>query len=236
MGELEEAHIVDEDAALAAYGAEVVQLSPEGEQASYWDENTGEPLPSDLAQAARLEEIAFMQSWRVWDEVLVEECRRATKKTPLGGRWVDVNKGDATTPLIRCRYVAKEIAYKRNDDFFAATPPLEAMRLLVSHVASNRVQNLKVLVMDAQKAHLHAMAERDVYVELPPEIRRPGYCAKLRRCLRHEGRVGTMGGVHGRRADQGRVHAGIGLAVLFPQHHAGRPVHRPWRRLRLCGP
>ena len=33
-GELDEAHIVDEDAALAAYGAEVVQQSPEGEQAS----------------------------------------------------------------------------------------------------------------------------------------------------------------------------------------------------------
>jgi hypothetical protein len=124
-----------------------------------------------------------MLSWGVWDEVPVEECRRVTNKNPLGGKWVDVNKGDAANPLVRCRYVAKEIAFTRSDDFFAATPPLEALRLLVSHAASNRAKNLKLMVMDARKAHLHAMAEREVFVDLPPERRRPGFCAKLRRCL-----------------------------------------------------
>ena len=94
-----------------------------------------------------------------------------------------MNKGDAASPMVRCRYVAKEIAYTRDDDFFAATPPLEALRLLISHAASNIAKNLKLMVMDARKAHLHAMAVRDVFVDLPPERRRPGFCAKLRRCL-----------------------------------------------------
>ena len=37
----------------------------------YWDELTGEPLPRQLTRAARLEELAFMDDWRVWDVVPV---------------------------------------------------------------------------------------------------------------------------------------------------------------------
>ena len=65
----------------------------------------------------------------------------------------------------RCRLVDKE------DAFFAATPPLEALRLLLSHVATGRkgkVRGRKVMILDAEKPHLHAFAEREVYVELPP--------------------------------------------------------------------
>ena len=127
-----------------------------------------------------------MKDWEVWEEVPVEVCRRTTGKGPLGGRWVDVNKGDRDHPNIRCRYVAKEIAYAKSDDFFAAMPPLEALRMLVSGVASGRNHGRKgnkILVVDARKAHLHATPVRDVFVELPPEIRRPGFCGRLMRFL-----------------------------------------------------
>ena len=39
------------------------------------------------------------------------------------------------------------------------------------------------MVIDARKAHLHAMTEREIYVDLPPELGRAGYCGRLRRCL-----------------------------------------------------
>ena len=77
--------------------------------------------------------------------------------------------------------MAREIAYHRYDDFYAATPPLVAPRFLLSIVASTR--GCKVLVMDACKAHLHATVDRLTYVDLPPEARKPGMCARLRRCL-----------------------------------------------------
>ena len=93
---------------------------------------------------------------------------------------MDINKGDSRQPLVRCRYVAQEITFSRSDDFFAATPPLEALRLMISHAASNRSKGYKILVMDARKAHLHAYAEREIFVELPPELRKPGVCARLR--------------------------------------------------------
>ena len=51
---------------------------------------------------------------------------------------MDVNKGDTQKPNVRCRYVAKDIAYKRSDDFFAAMPPLEVLGMLISLAAAGR--------------------------------------------------------------------------------------------------
>jgi hypothetical protein len=152
----------------------------------YWDAITNEELPADLTAAARAEELAFMTEWQVWDVVPVAECWKNTGKKPLQSKWVDVNKGDLKRPVVRSRFVAKEFADKRSDEFFAATPPLEALRMLLSHAATGRKTSRggrKVLVVDARKAHLHAPAERLVYVDLPPEVRQPGMCARLRRCL-----------------------------------------------------
>ena len=77
----------------------------------------------------------------------------------------------------------------------AATPPLEAARLLLPELATRRraapgepgcrrkrVQG-KAMVIDVRKAHLHACVNRDIYVALPPEVAEPGMCAKLARSL-----------------------------------------------------
>eukprot|EP00969_Alexandrium_andersonii_P132557 5861216-Alexandrium_andersonii.AAC.1 len=37
--------------------------------------------------------------------------------------------------------------------------------------------------LTCEKARLHAYADEDVYVALPPEVAQPGMCAKLRRSL-----------------------------------------------------
>ena len=63
-----------------------------------FDEITGEHLPEALVQAARADELQFMDEWRVWDEASVEECWRETGRRPLGGRWVDVDKGGQPIP------------------------------------------------------------------------------------------------------------------------------------------
>eukprot|EP00969_Alexandrium_andersonii_P370975 15478485-Alexandrium_andersonii.AAC.1 len=70
---------------------------------------------------------------------------------------------------------------------FAATPPLEALRLLLSDKATRRRGRAdgrrrgarKALLIDVRKAHLHACVDEDVYVALPPEATQPGMCAKL---------------------------------------------------------
>ncbi len=164
-------HTGDEDEQLAAWPTKDV-----------YDEITGATLSPELVRQARAEEIKFMLDWGVWERARTTECWQETGKAPIGSKWVDVNKGDAKKPLIRSRFVVKEIATYKTDDFFAATPPLEALRLLLSMAASSE-QAIKVEVLDARKAHLHAFADRTVFVKLPPEVDEPGWCARLVRCL-----------------------------------------------------
>eukprot|EP00969_Alexandrium_andersonii_P018686 816028-Alexandrium_andersonii.AAC.1 len=72
---------------------------------------------------------------------------------------------------------------------FAATPPLEAVRMLLSDlgrsgracVRGRRPGARKALLIAVRKAHLHAFVHEDMYVALPPEVAEAGMCAKLQR-------------------------------------------------------
>ena len=121
-----------------------------------------------------------MDSWEVWEEVPVAFCWQRTDRRPSGFRCVCVNKGDKHSPDVLCRLVAQEVNTYCEDAFFGSTPPSEALRLLLSHVATNRDGSHG---LDAKKAHLHAFAEREVYIELPPERWKPGVCGRLIRSL-----------------------------------------------------
>ena len=44
---------------------------------------------------------------------------------------MDVNKGDDVNPEYRSRLVAQEIKRDNREDLFAATPPLEAKKMLM---------------------------------------------------------------------------------------------------------
>ena len=58
--------------------------------------------------------------------------------TPIGTRWVFTNKGDTEHPFIRARLVAQETKRSTSTDLtdtsmtFAATPPVEGFRFLLS--------------------------------------------------------------------------------------------------------
>ena len=102
-------------------------------------------------------------------------------------RWVDVNKGDSTDPEYRSRLVGREFAIGRDDALYAATPPLEALRLIISHAATHGEESARRMVMvnDVRRAYFYAKINRDVYIELPkedPEYGK-GKLGKLKLCL-----------------------------------------------------
>ena len=66
--------------------------------------------------------------------------------------------------------------------FFAATPPLESKRLLLSRAATRVNGKLvrKLLFIDAKKAHLNPECKEDVYIQLPDESKGgPGMCGNF---------------------------------------------------------
>ena len=75
---------------------------------------------------------------------------------------------------------------------FSAMPPVESLKALVRHVMTERVGKrgriLVLAVFDVSRAHFYGVCERDVYVEPPAELHRPGFVAKLNKTM-----YGTQG-------------------------------------------
>ena len=116
---------------------------------------------------------------------MIEECWKKTDKAPVTVRWVDVLKATG----IRSRLAARDFKCGDNDrdELFAATPPLERIRLLLSKAATRprtktKAKNggRKLMFIDAKKAHINPKCEEDVYIELPTEAKRGvNQCGKL---------------------------------------------------------
>ena len=74
----------------------------------------------------------------------MSECRDPTKwrllQKVIGVRWVDVNKVDTADLEYRPRLVGRELSVGRDDALYAATPPLEAVGLIISHAATIPVE------------------------------------------------------------------------------------------------
>ena len=76
-----------------------------------------------------------------------------------------------------------EYEKREPSDVFSAMPPVESLKALVCHVMTERVGKrgriLVLAVFDVSRAYFHGVCERDVYVEPPAELHRPGLVAKL---------------------------------------------------------
>ena len=172
---------------------EVMVISQEevGKKGTYYDSISGEWLDTELVQAARKEEMAEVKKHKVYEKVDVKECYDRTGKAPIGTRWVDVNKGDAVHPEYRSRLVAQEVNTNRREDLFAATPPLEAKKMLMSMAvtegigfrAGRRTEGMKLDFVDVRRAYFHAKSRRELYVALPNEDWEEGKCGKLLKAM-----------------------------------------------------
>ena len=106
-----------------------------------------------------------------------------TGKPPIIVRWVDVNKGDNANPNVRSRLVARQIRQAGEDAIFAPTPPLEALRSIMSIATTDfpgRPQHIRdgkserrtqISAADICLAYFNAETDADkpTYVALPVE-------------------------------------------------------------------
>lgn len=91
-------------------------------------------------------------------------------------RWIDVNKGDAENPDYRSRLVGREIKKDQRPDLFAATPPLESLRMIMSICASHQDKQFpyRIMTSDIKRAYFFAKATKPIYIEIPVEDREEG--------------------------------------------------------------
>ena len=94
----------------------------------------------------------------------------------ISTKWLDNNKGDAESPNYRARLVGCEVAYDKRDDLYAATPPLESLKSILSLCASRQAGSKpsRIMALDVARAYFYAPATRAIYIAIPREDRQPG--------------------------------------------------------------
>jgi hypothetical protein len=149
----------------------------------YKDEYTSEQLPMGHVRLAMQEELAYFCD-KVWVGVPMAEALEDTDGKIIGSRWVNCNKNDINDPDVRCRLVAQEINLHHDDSFYAATPPLEAKRMIFSEWASTQDVYRQLSFIDVKKAYFYGVPDRNLYVRFPPELGMPkNMVGKLVRCM-----------------------------------------------------
>ena len=85
---------------------------------------------------ARRQELKYVKDKNVWRKI--PRWQAIQEGIPIiATRWIDINKGDDVRENYRSRLVAKEFNMSKEMGLFAATPPLEALKYLLSVAATS---------------------------------------------------------------------------------------------------
>jgi len=103
----------------------------------------------------------------------------------ISTKWIDTNKGTKDSPNYRRRLVGREIKKDKivRNDLYAATPPLEVIKLLIAKCAMGQKSSrpLRIATVDVRRAYFYARAQRTIYVEIPAEDWKAGDEGKIAR-------------------------------------------------------
>ena len=122
------------------------------------DDVSGDPPKGEMVLAARKLELEFFEKMGVYTRVTRAQALASGKGKVIQGRWIDVSKASSETPDYRSRYVGKEFnkGQAATADLYAATPPLEALKLLISSAASDSTRETHLMLSDVKRAYFHA--------------------------------------------------------------------------------
>lgn len=99
------------------------------------DDVSGAETVPELVVEARAEEMMYFKKMKVYD-IVPESGQTETGGKIIGTMCVDVNKGETVNLNCTSRLVGREFNVGRDDSVYAATPPLEALRMVLSNAAT----------------------------------------------------------------------------------------------------
>ena len=124
-------------------GEEEAQALMQIGEERFYDDIAGDELLAHLVKEARKLEVHYFRQMKEYSKVQWAEAMTVTGKPHIKVRWVDVNKGDKANPNYRSRLVAKEIKTDALTEYFAAMPPLAALKVLLTLAATKAKPNAK---------------------------------------------------------------------------------------------
>ena len=127
----------------------------------HWDDNKGGSLDPELCAKARQEEVEYIRRHKMYTRVSREECLRETGRSPIKTGWAETDKGQPGKPNVRARWVAKESKTHARPELYASTPPLEALKVVLSEIATGKSGEKVVALVDVPRAYCYAPARLD---------------------------------------------------------------------------
>ena len=101
----------------------------------------------------------------------------------ISTKWIDTHKGTKDSPTYRSRLAGRDIKKDKivRNDLYAATPPLEVIKLLIAKCATGQRSNrpLRIATVDVRRAYFYARVQRPIDVEIPAEDWKPGDEGKI---------------------------------------------------------
>jgi hypothetical protein len=200
-----------------------------------WDDVKEVPLDLNKVRKARATEMTFVKQRNVYKYASIAYAK-SRGQTVIGTKWIDTNKGDAQMENYRSRLVAQEFKNKAVAALFAATPPLESLRILLAIFTSEVYDvngtekptegpnRIGAKLVDISRAHFYAPAQRELFIQLPAEDPRhgePDVCGQLLQSL-----YGTRDASSNWEREYSRalISGGFVKGVASPCHF----WHHPW--------
>jgi len=122
-----------------------------------------ELMSDEEVRRGKEKELKALQDKGVYSVVQLPRGKRA-----IGTRWVLKAKESNEGRVCKARVVVQQINMYQSTDFYAPTPSLSCLRLLLSHNSWSRnthtSQNYTLQSFDVSTAFLHADLEDEVYI------------------------------------------------------------------------
>ena len=107
----------------------------------------------ELCAQARREEVEYFRRHKMYTRVSRETCLRETVKAPIKTGWAENDKVQPGKPNVRARWVAKEYKTHARPEKHAPTPPLEALNVVSSEIATGTRRGKVVALVDVRRAY-----------------------------------------------------------------------------------
>lgn len=145
----------------------------------YVDNLTGERLDYEDVKEARAKEMALMDQYEVYTWVRVEESEG---HEVIDSRFNDTRKASG---VVRSRCVGRQYNVEVSSEYFAGTPPLPMVKLVLSRAASRGRNGTTraISIHDIEVAFFHATLPILLYCWPPREIKRDGWMWRLNKAL-----------------------------------------------------